>query len=319
MEQSVRARLKWIHLWEETGNLSLVSRRCGISRLTLRKWMLRYRGEGVQGLKDRSRRPLRSPGRRVTEREEAWILELRAERNLGARRIQAELLRLHEFRLSLETIHKVLKRHGVPRLKRPRRGKRNKRYARPIPGERMQLDTMKVVGGIIQYTAIDDCTRYRVLALFKRRTAANTLRFLEQVIEETPFPIQRIQTDRGREFFATKVQKMMMAHCIKFRPIRPASPHLNGKVERSHRTDIEEFYATVDLSSEDLHDQLLEWQHHYNWHRPHGGLGGITPMDRYFQVSDKTPCWDEIETGYDESRERIQEANYALDQKLRRW
>jgi len=62
-----------------------------------------------------------------------------------------------------------------------------------------------------------------------------------------PFPIQRIQTDRGTEFFAYKVQETLHELGIKFRPNKPASPHLNGKVERSQKTDKIEFYATVDL------------------------------------------------------------------------
>ena len=72
------------------------------------------------------------------------------------------------------------------------------------------MDTTKIAPGIYQFTAVDDCSRYRVLGVYKRRTAANTLLFLERVIEEMSFPIQRIQTDRGREFFAIKVQEMMM-------------------------------------------------------------------------------------------------------------
>jgi hypothetical protein len=60
------------------------------------------------------------------------------------------------------------------------------------------MDTCKIAPGLYQDTAIDDCTRIRVLALYKRRSAANSLLFLEKVIEEFPFPIQRIQTDRGR-------------------------------------------------------------------------------------------------------------------------
>jgi len=82
-----------------------------------------------------------------------------------------------------------------------------------------------------QYTAIDDCSRFRVLGLYKRRTAKNTLLFMERVMEEMPFPIQRIQTDRGTEFFAIKVQEFFMEQSIKFRPIKPGSPHLNGKVD----------------------------------------------------------------------------------------
>jgi transposase InsO family protein len=51
------------------------------------------------------------------------------------------------------------------------------------------------------------------------------------VLEQFPFAIQRIQTDRGLEFFAEKVQLKMMELGIKFRPNKPGSPHLNGKVE----------------------------------------------------------------------------------------
>ncbi len=56
-----------------------------------------------------------------------------------------------------------------------------------------------------------------------------------------PFPIQRFQTDRGTEFFAEKVQKLFMQFNIKFRPNKPGSPHLNGKVEHSQKTDKTEF------------------------------------------------------------------------------
>lgn len=70
-------------------------------------------------------------------------------------------------------------------------------------GDRVQMDTCKVAPGIYQYTAADDCTRYRVLAIYPRRTGANTIEFLEQVLEEMYFPVQRVQTDQGREFFAT--------------------------------------------------------------------------------------------------------------------
>jgi transposase-like protein len=49
------------------------------------------------------------------------------------------------------------------------------------------MDTCKIAPGFYQYTAIDDCTRIRVRALYKRRSAANSLLFLEKVIEEFPF------------------------------------------------------------------------------------------------------------------------------------
>ena len=258
MLREVQARLQWIRMYLETQDAGVVCRRCGISYPTLRKWLRRYEAEGFEGLQSRSRRPHRFPLQKVTQAEQELILQLRR-RNLGARRIQSELIRHAHLPLSLRTIHKVLTRCKALPLRRAPRKHRSRRYVRPIPGERIQMDVFKIRPGLYQYTSVDDCTRYCVLALYPRRTAKATLAFLEKVLEEMPFPIQRIQTDRGREFFATKVQQRLMDWGIKFRPIKPGAPHLNGKVERSQRTDWEEFYSTVDLNASDLSEQVQEW------------------------------------------------------------
>ena len=113
-------------------------------------------------------------------------------------------------------------------------------------------------------------------------------------MDEMPFPIQRIQTDRGREFFATKVQEKLMEFGIKFRPNIPGSPHLNGKVERSQKTDKTKFYVTVDLAASNLDEFLAEWQHFYNCSRPHSAHGGKSPMEKYFELSIDTPFSDEF-------------------------
>ena len=68
------------------------------------------------------------------------------------------------------------------------------------------------------------------MELYKRRSATNTLDFLDVMIEQFPFPVQRIQCDRGREFFAVKVQEKLRKYSIKFRPVKPGSPHLNEKL-----------------------------------------------------------------------------------------
>ena len=199
-----------------------------------------------------------------------------------------------------------------------RRKNKYKRYSKPIPGDRVQIDTCKIAPGIYQYTAVDDCTRWRVLDIYKRRTAANTLEFIDKMIEQFPFPIQRIQSDRGREFFAEKVQRKFMEYRIKFRPVKPVSPHLNGKVERSQKTDLEEFYATADLSNfECLREELEYWQFYYNWQRPHGGLKRKTSSQRDSELCEKTPLSEEIQALYDPSKEHIQNANYYVETKLR--
>ena len=144
------------------------------------------------------------------------------------------------------------------------------------------------------------------------------MKFFDAVIEEMPFAIQRIQTDRGREFFATKFQERLLEWGIKFRPIKPASPHLNGKVERSQRTDLDEFYSTVDIKDPLLPDLLAEWQHYYNWDRPHSSLDGKTPIERLTELSDKALLWEEVSAKFDSSKERLQEQNYRAELALRK-
>lgn len=97
MNKEIKQRLKWIELYEETNNAGLVCRRCGISRPTLRKWYKRFKEKGLDSLQDVSRRPHSSPNSKINNRIEEWILKLRKNRKLGARRIQNELLREHNF------------------------------------------------------------------------------------------------------------------------------------------------------------------------------------------------------------------------------
>ncbi len=204
-------------------------------------------------------------------------------------------------------------------LKRYRKKKEFKRYTKEIPGERVQMDVCKIGTGIYQYTAIDDCSRFRVLHTYSRRTAKNTVDFLERVVEQMPFPIQRVQTDRGKEFFGIAFQEILQEYGIKFRPIKPRSPHLNGKVERSHQTDLQEFYMTANLKDPCLNDRLEEWQFHYNWYRSHSSLKGRTPMDVVTEKSALTPLWEDIEAKYDPAREPIREQNYGWERRLSKY
>ena len=318
MDDQIRMRLKGVQLDEELGNAGIVCLRCCISRPTLRKWWTCYQAMGIDGLQEKSRRPNSSPLQKVLPIRVQLISDLR-NRKLGHRRIQNELKRLHDISFSTATIHKVLERLEKQYLKHKRTFRKHTiRYSRPVPGDRVQMDVCKIAPGIYQYTAIDDCSRYKVLRLYSRRTTNNTMDFFDVVIEEIPFAIQRIQTDRGREIFATKFQKRLLEWGIKFRPIKPGSPYLNGKVERSQRTDLDEFYSTVNLKDSNLHALLAEWQHYYNWDRPHSSLGGKTPIERLNEFSDKTPLREEVAAKFDPSKERIQEQSYRDELALRK-
>src|SRR5919109_2093960 len=88
-----------------------------------------------------------------------------------------------------------------------------------------------------------------------------------------PFRVEVTQTDHGAEFgsqFHYHVLDRGIGHVY----IKPASPRLNGKVERSHRIDEEEFYrmlkGVVIDDTELFNDRLREWEDFYNFNRPHG-------------------------------------------------
>lgn len=122
----------------------------------MRKWLRRFQEAGEVGLVERNRRPPRQAKEKVFEPEESLILSLWRERKLEIKQLRNELIRCHDVALSFDTLHRVLCRHGEQVLKRPRRKKTTKRYTRPVPGDRMQVDVCKIAPGVYQYTAIDD-------------------------------------------------------------------------------------------------------------------------------------------------------------------
>jgi len=139
-----------------------------------------------------------------------------------------------------------------------------------------------------QFTAIDDCTRIRVLRVYRRNDQKTAIQFLDYLLERLPFAVESIQTDNGAEF-QTGFHWHVLDRGIRHVYIKPATPRLNGKVERSHRIDSEEFYRLLDGvvidDTELFADKLREWEDFYNFHRPHGGLGGQTPYERLRQKS----------------------------------
>jgi len=284
--RKLRARKLWISTYIKLGSVSKAARRCGIPRSTLYRWLKRYNEYGDEGLVDIPQRPKRLANQKVTSSLEEKILAYRKKYKYGPQRLSIYLKRNENIELSPSTIWRVLKKHDIKPLKRYKPPSKPTRYSRPIPGDRVQIDVMKVRNSCYQFTAIDDCTRLRVLRLYQNKKAESSVDFLYHVLDNLPFPVQRIQTDWGTEFFAESFQYELMEHFIKFRPIKPRSPHLNGKVERSQKTDKMEFYKTIDLNSslEHLTTQLSQWESFYNRERAHSSLGGKTPWEKYLEL-----------------------------------
>ena len=286
-------RLKVLRQAETEQNVARVCRRIGISRKSFYKWKRRHTEHGDAGLCDRPRIPRHSP--RATAREVvSKILYLRQHYHFGAGRIAAYLRRFHAITIAVSSVHRILTRHGMQRLpanqKHQPHGKRWQRYEKPQPGHRLQLDVkfLERIPGtrrrLYQFTAIDDCTRIRVLKVYDACNQGTAIQFINEVVRRLPFRVLVVQTDNGAEF-QSAFHWHLEAHDIRHVYIRPRTPRLNGKVERSHRVDDQEFYQLLDQDgiSDDIHlfnDKLREWEDYYNYHRPHGALDGQTPYER---------------------------------------
>ena len=137
-----------------------------------------------------------------------------------------------------------------------------------------------------QFTAIDDCTRLRVLRAYPRCDQKTAIQFIDHVLAKLPFAVERVQTDNGSEYGAS-CHWHLLDKGIDHVRIKPRTPRLNGKVERSHRIDSDEFYRLLEGQVIDdanlFSEKLQEWEDYYNYHRPHGTLDGQTPYERLRQ------------------------------------
>ncbi len=295
-QRLVKQRLAILqHALEVTGNIAQTCRYYGISRPTFYKWLRRYEEQGPEGLRDRSRRPHHSPNATSAE-VVGKIIYLRQHYHFGPQKISMYLKRYHDIEISPSGVWGVLKRLDLNRLPSSQRYKRIterwKRYEKQQPGHQIQVDVKFItpIGSkgkrFYQFTAIDDCTRLRILRVYPRCNQKTAIQFLDYLLSRLPFQVETIQTDNGAEF-QSQFHYHVLDRGIRHVYIKPATPRLNGKVERSHRIDEEEFYrllqGVVIDDTELLNDKLQEWEDFYNFDRPHGGLGGQTPYERLQQ------------------------------------
>ena len=286
-ELEVRFKLVVLDFASHIG-VTKACREFNVPRSTFYRWKQRYESEGRSGLN--RKKPVAHSHPRTTSPEVVEkILKLRAEYQLGSLRIMYYLDRYHGINVSESTVSRVLKAHGVSRLPKtaPRRALHTKRYAKKVPGHHVQVDVKflqlknregKTVKRY-QYTAIDDATRIRALQIFPKHNQDCAIKLMDYVIEKFPFRINTVRTDRGHEFqarFHWHVEDQGIRHVY----IKPRTPQLNGKVERSHRTDQTEFYQLLTYTDDvDLNSKLKAWENFYNYDRPHISLDGKTPYE----------------------------------------
>jgi transposase InsO family protein len=276
----VKQRLKVLTYAAEHG-LKPAARHFALSRTTVREWRDRHEVHGLAGLLPKYPKRRR---RRVAVDVIPLVKQARVEHEFGAARTRIWLQRVHGISIAAQTIQRLFRDLGLNRVpsRRKRRPKQMRLFAKEQPGDSVQVDVKFVRVNrqrYFQYTALDDCTRSRVLRLYRYLNSRSSLAFFRELREAMPFPIRKLQCDNGTEFpldFALSVQ----AAGIRHRYIAPRRPEQNGKVERSHRIDDEEFWHRHSFASFDDAAAALEvWERRYNHERFSMALRGHTPSE----------------------------------------
>lgn len=268
----------------------------GVCRRTVKKWVDRFKAEGLAGLPDRSSRPdhLRQPTPQATiDRIEA----LRRQRLTG-KAIAAET------GVSPATVSRVLKRLGLNRLSALEPAEPPRRYQRERPGELIHIDIKKLgkfnrighritgdrtgqsntrgVGWEFVHVAIDDASRIAFTRVMKTERKGCAIAFLKAAVTyyaSLGISVERVMTDNGSCYRSRRFRNTCHRLGLKHIFTRPYTPRTNGKAERFIQTALREWaYARAYDTSQQRAAELPYWTHQYNWHRPHGSIGAVPPI-----------------------------------------
>jgi transposase InsO family protein len=268
----------------------------GVTAATARKWLGRYLAQGEAALADRSSRPHCSP-RSMPAATALAIVELR-HRRLTHARIAASL------GVSKSSVGRVLARAGLSRLSDLQPVDPVQRYEHAAPGDLLHIDTKKLgrierpshrvtgerrdavrgAGWEFLFVAIDDHARIGFTDMYPDERGGSAEKFLRNAhayYTSLGVRLKAVLTDNGSAFRSNAFRGACAELGLKQRFTRAYRPQTNGKAERFIQSALREWaYAFSYQHSTERTDTLEAWMHHYNWHRPHQGIGGTTPMSR---------------------------------------
>src|SRR5512136_1665256 len=279
---------------EEEIPISLMSQEVGCSQDVIRRWTKAYQERGEAGLRNGvvpagSRRKLPSP---VREK----IIEIKKRQPLfGVKRISHLLKRAFFLSASPEPLRQTLRSESLivpskkkhqPNVTRPRF------FERSTPNQLWQSDIFTFrLGGRYAYLIgfIDDYSRYIVgLELYRSQTADQVLEVYRRAMGEYGVPKEML-TDQGRQYTnwrgTTRFEREIGKERVKHIKSQPHHPMTIGKMERFWKTIYEEFLLRAQFGSfEEARERIRQWVQYYNHKRPHQGIGGLCPADRYFEI-----------------------------------
>jgi len=291
----------------------------GTAAGTIDKWSRTYRESGPEGLM----RTMTNPGtRKLCRALEERIEQYRRDNpEAGVRRIRDELKREDGLKVSAETVRRVVNDAGLgnPPPRSKRRPPQIRRFERELPNAMWQIDIftfeLKRMYKVYLIGMIDDHSRYIVgHGLFRQQKSEAVMEVVKGAIGQWGAP-REILSDNGRQFASwrgkTAFQKTLTRQGVQHVRSAPHHPMTLGKIERFWRTIWEEFLEDAAFASfADARQRLDHWIAYYNHQRPHQGIGGACPSDRFYGVAGDVE--EALKHGCDENSLRL-----ALGQETR--
>jgi len=287
-------KLRVVRLYLEEGyKRPLIAQEFGISESSVGRWAGLYRKYGEQGLQPKSRTPQRGGTPKDVKKKIIHIK--RSHPAYGTRRISDVLKRFFLIRTSPATIGKTLAEEGLvtkPKRKPKKNPAKPRFFERATPNQMWQSDIMTFrLGGRNAYLIgyLDDYSRYiTALGLYRSQTAEHVIETYRRGISEYGVPKEML-TDNGRQYTnwrgTTRFEKELKKERVKHIKSRPHHPMTLGKIERFWQTIQGEFLQRAQFTSfEDTVRRTAFWLKYYNYKRPHQGIGGLCPADRFFEI-----------------------------------
>jgi transposase InsO family protein len=294
----VSEKLRLIKEYEASG--APMSRFCewyGICDGSLKGWIEKYRTEGEAGLVNK----FRGSRKEIPEAVKEEIVKLKEENpSMGVKKISDYLARNKFVKIYRAKVMEILKSNprtaeliALPATMRGHSDKEPVSFERSKPREMYQMDIMtfrlKGLYNLYVIGCLDDYSRYVVsFGLFRQQTSEHAIEVLKSAIEQFGTPVE-VLTDNGRQFYTWRgksaFQKYVIKSGIQHIRSRPYHPQTLGKIESLWRNMYQELFSKVALGSfEEAEEKMKGWINYYNNKRPHQGIGGLAPADRFFGV-----------------------------------
>ena len=302
-------RLQIVRLYLEEGyNTSVLREQFGVSNHSVHRWAKAYRQQGAEGLVAKLP-PGAKPKLTVAVKNQIVGLK-KSHPEYGPWRIAAVLKRFFLVSASATSVHKTLSDEGLTKKAKSKPVKNPAKprfFERSRPNQLWQSDIMTFrLGGQNAYLIgfLDDYSRYITsLGLYRSQTAEHVLETYRRGVTEYGVPREML-TDNGRQYTnwrgKTRFEREMKKDRVKHIRSRPHHPMTLGKIERFWKSIQSEFLFRAQFDSfEQAVERTAYWIKYYNYKRPHQGIGGLCPADRFFEIAHDLRCT--LERGVEEN------------------